>query len=163
VRRVAARAYAVEIVTMDQAARQLVEQMGLISEEDGLPRIAGRIFGYLLLEPTERSLDEIADSLGVSRASVSTDARRLVQIGLLERRSRPGDRRDYYVIAAEGFRRVIEQRIRSMRRFHELLIAARELPDMSPVVRDRIAQWDSAHEDVLAAFTAVLSRIDREA
>jgi len=144
---------------VDPAARRLVEQMGLLTEADGLPRIAGRIFGYLLLEPEERSLDEIAESLGVSRASVSTDARRLTQVGLLERRSRPGDRRDYYVVAPSGFRRVIEQRIRSMRQFHELLIAARELPSLSPEVRARIAVWDSAHEDVLVAFTTVLERL----
>ena len=75
-----------------------------MSEADGLPRIAGRIFGYLLLNPGECSLEDLSSALGVSRASVSNDARRLAQMGLLERRSRPGDRRDYYSISPDAFR-----------------------------------------------------------
>lgn len=145
---------------MDDVARRFVDQMGALSEEDGLPRIAGRIFGYLLLEADARSLDQIAEALAVSRASVSTDARRLVEIQLLERRSRPGDRRDYYAIAAGGFRRVIEQRIRSIQRFHDLLLSALAHPALAPEVRERLVVWDSAHEELLRAFSSVLERLD---
>lgn len=145
---------------MDDVERRFVDQMGALTEEDGLPRIAGRIFGYLLLQPDARSLDQIAEALAVSRASVSTDARRLVEIQLLERRSRPGDRRDYYVVAAGGFRRVIERRIRAIRRFHDLLLSVLAHPALAPEVRERLAVWDSAHEELLAAFTSVLERLD---
>jgi len=145
---------------VDDVARRFVDQMGVLSEEDGLPRIAGRIFGYLLLQPDARSLDQIADALDVSRASVSTDARRLVEIQLLERRSRPGDRRDYYVIAEGGFRRVIERRIRSIRQFHDLLLSTLAHPALAPAVRQRLAVWDSAYEELLRAFTSVLERLD---
>ena len=134
--------------------------MGLISEADGLPRIAGRIFGLLLLAPAECSLDEIAESLGVSRASVSTDARRLAEMGLLERRSRPGDRRDYYAVAPSSFRRLVESRIRTMERFHELLEDGRRLPLASPAVQARLAEWDQGHEEVIGAFRRVLDRVD---
>ena len=45
---------------MDAQKEQFVERMGLVSEADGLPRIAGRIFGYLLLTTGECSLDDLA-------------------------------------------------------------------------------------------------------
>lgn len=134
--------------------------MGLLSEADGLPRIAGRIFGYLLITPGECSLDEIAEALGVSRASVSTDARRLAQHGLLERRGRPGDRRDFYAISPDGFRNLVETRIQAMKRFHELLEEGRRLPHASPEVRARLQEWDQGHEEVLGAFRRVLERLD---
>jgi DNA-binding transcriptional regulator GbsR (MarR family) len=145
---------------VDTRTQQFIERMGLISEADGLPRIAGRIFGLLLLTPGECSLDEIAESLGVSRASVSTDARRLTEMGLLERRSRPGDRRDYYGVAPSSFRNLVESRIRTMQRFHELLEEGRRLPVASPAVQSRLAEWDQGHEDVIGAFRRVLDRLD---
>jgi DNA-binding transcriptional regulator GbsR (MarR family) len=147
---------------MDEASRRFIEQMGVMTEDEGFPRIAGRIFGYLLLAKNERSLDEIAEELGVSRASVSTDARRLSQMGLLERRSRPGDRRDYYMMAPSGVRRMIESRIQVIRRFHELLASAQSIPDIAPDVVSRIASWDEAHSLLLSAFTDVLERLNGE-
>src|SRR5687767_1293747 len=86
---------------VDDLTARFIERMGLFCEADGLPRIAGRIFGFLLLQPDECSLDDIADALGVSKASVSNDTRRLQQLGLLARVGRPGDRRDYYAVAPD--------------------------------------------------------------
>jgi DNA-binding MarR family transcriptional regulator len=147
---------------MDDASRRFIEQMGIMTEDEGFPRIAGRIFGYLLLERNERSLDEMAEELGVSRASVSTDARRLTQMGLLERRSRPGDRRDYYMMAPSGVRRMLESRIQVIRRFHELLASAQAIPGIAPDVVARLKSWDEAHSLLLSAFTDVLARMSRE-
>lgn len=144
---------------MDTRTQQFIERMGLIGEADGLPRIAGRIFGLLLVTPGECSLDEIAEALAVSRASVSTDARRLAEMGLLERRSRPGDRRDYYGVGRSSFRNLVESRIRTMERFHELLEEGSRLPLASPAVRSRLAEWDQGHEEVIGAFRRVLERL----
>jgi DNA-binding transcriptional regulator GbsR (MarR family) len=145
---------------VDARKEQFVERMGLASEADGLPRIAGRIFGFLLLTPGECSLDEIAAELGVSRASVSNDARRLSQIGLIERRSRPGDRRDYYRSAPDAFRHSIERRIEGLRRFHALIDDARALDITDEEVTARLAAWDDAHRLLLDAFTRLLATID---
>lgn len=145
---------------MDDGTRQFIERMGLLGEADGMPRIAGRIFGFLFLSDGEHTIDEIAEALGVSRASVSTDARRLVQMEVAERRSRPGDRRDYYAISPAAVRHSIEHRIQTLRRFHDLLESARALETPSPAVRARIAAWDEAHRLVVSAFERVLGELD---
>ena len=62
---------------MDTKTAGFIERMGLAFESDGLPRIAGRIFGLLLLSEDCRSLDELAAELKVSKGSVSTNARLL--------------------------------------------------------------------------------------
>src|ERR687895_1965085 len=123
---------------VDDRVARFVERMGLLTEADGLPRIAGRIFGFLLIQPGECSLDDMAAALGVSKASISTDTRRLEQLGLLERSSRPGDRRDYYVISRDVVPRSLEVRLERMRRFHDLLDKARSLPARSTTVRERL-------------------------
>ncbi len=86
---------------MDQQTQQIVERMGLHFEQDGLPRIAGRLLGYLLLSAEPKSLDELAEALRVSKSSVSTDARLLERMGTVERVAQLGDRRDFYRIACD--------------------------------------------------------------
>ncbi len=147
---------------VDARQAQFIERMGLMTESDGLPRIAGRIFGYLLLTPGECSLEDLASALGVSRASVSNDTRRLAQMGLLERRSRPGDRRDYYRLAPDAFRRSIEGRLENLRRFHDLIDEARSLASDDPEVRRRLVAWDDAHRLMQETFEGLLARLERQ-
>jgi DNA-binding transcriptional regulator GbsR (MarR family) len=144
-----------------QKTRQLIERIGVLHESEGLPRIAGRIFGLLLVTPGECSLDDMAETLGVSKASISTDARRLEQVGIVTRTSRPGDRRDYYAITPNALRQSLETKIRSMRQFQEILRDARTLPDATPEVRDRVDQWDAWYEDVLEVMATLVEKAAR--
>jgi DNA-binding transcriptional regulator GbsR (MarR family) len=140
------------------STRQLIERVGLLCETDGLPRIAGRIFGLLIVTPGECSLDDMAETLGVSKASISTDARRLEQFGIVVRTSRPGDRRDYYAIAPNALRQSLETKMRGMRQFQELLREARDLPDASSEVRERIDEWDAWYDDALEVMATLVEK-----
>jgi DNA-binding transcriptional regulator GbsR (MarR family) len=141
--------------------RQFVERVGVVMESDGLPRIAGRIFGLLLITPGECSLDDMADTLGVSKASISTDARRLEQLGIVIRTSRPGDRRDYYAVAPNALQQSLEIRTRAMRKFQELLRDADSLPDATPEVRDRLEEWDAWYEAALEVIATLNEKAAR--
>jgi DNA-binding transcriptional regulator GbsR (MarR family) len=118
---------------------QFIEYLGQLTEAEGMPRIAARIFGLLLLSPRELSLDEIAEQLAVSRASVSTDARRLEGCGFLERVTRRGDRRDYYRLASDYFVQAMERKAASIDRFAVVLAAGAELPGLDPTVQERMS------------------------
>jgi DNA-binding transcriptional regulator GbsR (MarR family) len=77
--------------------RLLVEEFGLMHEEMGGTRMAGRVAAWLLLcEPPVQSLTQISDALGVSKPAVCGAAKSLLQAGLVERVSEPGRRGDYY-------------------------------------------------------------------
>lgn len=93
---------------MHEAEQEFVERMGRALDAEGLPRIAGRLFGFLMLREGPFSLDELAEALKVSKASISTNGRLLERIGVAERTGRPGDRRDYYRIAPDAPDRVFE-------------------------------------------------------
>ena len=146
---------------MDERVERFIERMGMHAEEEGFTRIGGRIFGYLLLQPDDCSLDDMAEALGVSKASISTDARRLEQFGLLQRTTRPGDRRDYYSISEDVFARSLENSMERMRRFHQLMQQARTLPIRSPDVRVRFDDMDQAYELALGSMTEALARWSR--
>lgn len=80
-----------------------IEHMGRVAQADGIPRIAGRLFGFLIIHGGPCALGELATELQVSRGSVSTNARLLEQLGVVERVSRPGDRQDYYQLRPDPY------------------------------------------------------------
>jgi hypothetical protein len=97
-----------EITKLGPGAQQFVEGMGLYFERLAIPRIGGRILGLLMLAERPLTLDDMARALRVSRASVSTNARLSVAVGMVEHISLPGDRRDYYVFSRNAWTRRIE-------------------------------------------------------
>jgi DNA-binding transcriptional regulator GbsR (MarR family) len=158
---------------MDAQTARFIEQMGLALESDGLPRIAGRIFGLILISDDARSLDDLACELQVSKGSVSTNARLLEQRGILEQISRPGDRRDYYRAPPDLFSHTMAQHIARWQRFHEaigtartsLSIQSREVLErleeyeeayafMSQVISEALASWQASRGDRLAKVGA---------
>jgi len=88
-----------------------VEQMGLMMDHAGGARTLGRLFGLLLAAQQPLSLGDMATFLQVSKASISTNARRCQQVGLVHRVSKPGDRRDYYEISPGSFSRMLDSRV----------------------------------------------------
>jgi DNA-binding transcriptional regulator GbsR (MarR family) len=144
---------------MDAPTVNFIERMGLVLESDGLPRIAGRIFGLLLVSEDARSLDDLAAELRVSKGSVSTNARLLEQRGLLERVCRPADRRDYYSVPPDLFIHTMAQRLARWQRFHEAIGAARtSLPIRSPEVRDRLEEYEQADAFMSQVIRNALNR-----
>jgi predicted transcriptional regulator len=97
-----------ELDELGPGAQQFVEGMGLYFERLGVPRIGGRILGLLMLAERPLTLDDMARALKVSRASVSTNARMSVAVGMVEHVSLRGDRRDYYAFSPDAWTRRIE-------------------------------------------------------
>jgi len=98
-----------------------VEEVALFFESGGMPRIAGRIVGYLLVcDPPHRSVTELAQELDVSKGSVSTMTRMLRNTGLLEQAPVPGERARYMRLRDDGFEAVFEHQLRQVSAFAEL-------------------------------------------
>ena len=111
---------------MSDANDGFIEMMGRHFEEEGVPRIAGRLFGLLMLVERDSTLDELAETLKVSKGSVSSNARLLEDWGVAERVTRPGDRRDYYRIAPDMSERLVSRQIERMQLFIQRVGQSRE-------------------------------------
>ena len=96
-----------------QTEKQLfVEEVGIVFEQTGLPRMAGRLFGWLLVSDLpQQSAEQIGRTLIASKGSVSTSTRLLIQHGLIERLSMPGVRHDYFRIKTDALGHMIERGI----------------------------------------------------
>jgi DNA-binding transcriptional ArsR family regulator len=113
---------------LEPADEEFVERVGRFFEGDAAPRTSGRLLGLLLLAPGELSIDEMAERLRVSRASVSTNARRLESFGVVERVSHLGDRRDFYQIAPDLECTLLRHRMERLAQVGALLQAGTDTP-----------------------------------
>jgi len=107
------------------AVAAFIERFSLVVEEDGLPRIGGRILGLLIVRAEPLSFEDLAETLQISRGSVSTNTRLLEQRGIVRRVSRLGERRDLFEIGNDVHVRMLETMLRRQERMRDLAAESR--------------------------------------
>lgn len=131
-----------DIPTLSPEQQRFIESVGLYFEQYQLSRIGGRLLGLLTLLGGPFTLDQLSGALGVSRASVSTNIRVLVTLGIADHVSLPGDRRDYYRFSEDPWQHGMEARITSTRTMRRL--AEQGLAIVAPtdtVARPHLEEW----------------------
>ncbi len=135
---------------IQDAETDFIEGMGLILQADGMPRIAGRLMGLFVLRGGPFSFADLAETLEISRGSVSTNTRLLEDLGVIERVAIRGERQDYFRLAADPYAQIVERkRVRSIRAEEAIRRSADTLSEAGPEALDRIGS--------LANFFRVLS------
>jgi len=144
--------------------KQFVEDVGIVYEEMGWPRMAGRIFGWLLLcEPPHQSAEELANVVEASKGSISSMTRLLIQMGLVERMGIPGRRDTYYRIKPGSWSELMRARMAHLTALRELgerglaLIAGKD-----PGVRQRLQELRDLYAFLEQEIPALLDRYDQE-
>ncbi|MFC1901983.1 GbsR/MarR family transcriptional regulator [Chloroflexota bacterium] len=96
-------------VNLHDKERDFVEEVGIVFEKTGLPRMSGRVFGWLLIsDPPYQSPAELTEVLQASKGSISTTTRLLIQLGLIERFIIPGVRHDHFCLHRDALPRIIK-------------------------------------------------------
>jgi len=115
----------------EEAVLQFVEQFGLLLAESGMPRMAARVFAFVLADDAERyTARELARGLRVSPAAISESVRYLVLIGLLGREREPGARSDTFrVYDDDVWYAITMQRMETIGRWVHFLSDGVELLD----------------------------------
>ncbi len=136
---------------MDEDRERYVEEFGLLLEQFGLPRMVGRVLGVLLIsDPPERPAEELAEVLHASRGSISSSTRTLTQMGLVERRARPGERRDYFRVKPGAWRELMHRELQALPTFRQKAERGLQLKDHTDPeakqgleeMRDFYAYWE---------------------
>lgn len=106
-------------------------------EQFGMARMVGRVFGYLLIcDEDAVSFDQIREVLNASKGSISSTTKQLVQIGLIETVSLPGDRKTYFKVTDIELGKMLSQRMKFFENFSELLGKGRKLKNREDDVSD---------------------------
>src|SRR5580704_17705092 len=80
-------------------AHRFVEDVARLLIPWGVPPVAARLYGYLLLCPRPISLEQITEDIEISKSSASVAAPLLETYTLARRHSEPGTKRALYAVA----------------------------------------------------------------
>lgn len=107
---------------------------------EGLPLIAGRVIGWLLIcDPPEQTAAQLAAVLQVSRSSISSATRLLTPSGLVSGVRKRGERQEYFHITDDGWSRMLANRYAKTTAFrHVTDRGLAVLGDASPERRRRL-------------------------
>lgn len=108
---------------IEERRRILVEKNGLFMEKaDNLAPIEARIFSILLLSKEEgMTFDELVKFLNASKSTISTNLKKLEKKKMVSYYTKPGDRKKYFILSADGFLAKIDDDIRRYKQEHTLI------------------------------------------
>lgn len=141
-----------------------IEDIALFFERIGMPRMAGKILGVLLIaDPPAQSITDIGEKLNASKSSVSIMARLLVENGLIERVASPIPRRDYYRFKEGGWTLYMRQWMALMRELHQITERGLGLMDGKPeAMKERLQEAHDLFSLLEERFPALLEHLEKE-
>lgn len=123
---------------MDKEKAAYIEETGLVFEEFGMTRMAGRILGYLLVcDKDEVSFNEIGKALHASKGSISGTTKLLINVGMVEQVSLPGDRKTYFRISRTKVGTILKARISQFETLSETFSKGKQLKTRE----DEVSVW----------------------
>jgi DNA-binding transcriptional regulator GbsR (MarR family) len=139
-----------------------VDELGLLVESEGwMPRIAGRALGWLLVAPEPQCQADLCEVLQASGGAISTATRLLIAKGLVQRVTRPGDRRTYMKVPPNAWRVMEEDGLQTVRRYRALADRARDaVPDGNDTGAENLARMSAYFGIVEDRMRAVLAHLD---
>jgi DNA-binding transcriptional regulator GbsR (MarR family) len=149
--------------SLPPAVATFIERFALLAEEDGFPRIAGRILALLIVRGEPLSFDELVSTLQISRGSVSTNTRLLEQRGIVRRISRLGERKDLFEIGDDVHRRMLETMLRRQHRMRDLAAQSRrEFPQAESRARSSLKEMEDFFSVIIEATEKALEKLRRK-
>ncbi len=145
--------------------KQFAEEVGIVFEQTGMPRMAGRILGWLLIsDPSHQSTEQITKALIASKGSISTMTRLLIQIGLIERLSLPGVRCDYFRLRSDAWQHMIGRGLtEEIKMVRQLADRGLELlGDKTPVTKNWLEEMRDVYTFLEHEFPTLLERWEKE-
>jgi hypothetical protein len=143
---------------------RFVEDVGIYIENEGLPRMAGRIMGWLLIcDPPRQTAAQLASALRASRGSISTMTQLLIRFGLIERVGVPGERQDFFQMKAGAAAYRLDDGVRRTQAFHYIL--DRGLPlvaDQPPESQERLLEFLDLCLFIEREWPSLIDRWQRE-
>jgi DNA-binding transcriptional regulator GbsR (MarR family) len=149
-------------MTDDEA--QFIEAVAALLSSYGLPPMAGRMWGYLLIcDPPEQTAAQVSEGLHASRGAISGTARMLATAGFIRRARKRGDRREYFSAPPEAFDAMLKDAARSYARFRQTIeLGLRALADRPPTARERLRRLHDAFSFVEREIPLLVERYLRE-
>jgi len=144
--------------------KHFIEDISLYFEQMGLPRMAGRVLGVLLItDPPQQSLNDLCEVLQTSKSALSTTTRLLTETGLIERVPSPKPREVAFEFKPGGWVTFMRMRLRLMASLHEIAERGLELLKDEPfALRERLQEAHDMFSLIEEQLPVLLRRIEQD-
>ena len=146
------------------ALQRFIDEVGLYSERAGLPLLAGRLLGWLLVaDPPLQPLATVAAGLGTTRGIIRLAAQPLIHLGIVEMVNPPGDENEYFRLSMAGWSRMVAHQLSEVAAFgalaeHGLAL----LVEAAPERRERLLHVRNLYASLERALPELLARWEHE-
>jgi len=149
---------------LNDARQHFILGLSRISRFWGFPKAMGAIFGALYLSPEPLCLDELVIQAGVTKGAISTNVRALERLGMVHKKIRIGERRDFYS-AETDFWKIIKGTLKEREKseFDHALrsvdesLAMTQAPELSP----EDAKLAAFYQQRLGAMGSFFGKLDK--
>lgn len=144
--------------------RQFIEDIGILYGGMGFPRMAGRIFGWLLVcEPPYQSAEQLATIVEASKGSISSMTRLLIQMGMVEKIGIPGRRDTCYRVRSGSWTELMKNHLANLTAMRKLAEQGLDLiVDRAQESRQRLQELRDFHAFLEREIPALLDRYKQE-
>jgi DNA-binding transcriptional regulator GbsR (MarR family) len=153
------------IMQIKEAKGQFIEAWGTLGSNWGINRAMAQIHALLLISTEALSTEDVMEELNMSRGSANTNLRMLMDWGLVEKRLKLGERREFFLAEKDiwkVFTKIVyERRKRELEPLRKLLIELRQVKTGSTVTDEERAFMDmiASLDDFSATADKVLGKM----
>ena len=148
---------------MDKKQLNYIEENGILFEKLGMTRMAGRVFGYLIVsDNSEDSFEDIRRALKASKGSISGTTKQLVNAGFIQPVSLSGDRKTYYRLNKIEVGKILEGRLDLFVKFSEMTSKGRELRSGEDELTDWLRETSTFYDWVGGEIKEIINKWERD-
>lgn len=133
---------------LDEARDVMISALAQSMVAYGVTPSVGRIYAVLYFAASPLTLDDIKDEVAMSKASVSTGVRELIDTGMVVKVWKKGDRKDHYIAEKDFFKNFLSFMVKMLRLERGILYKAVEQTE--PVMREIAEHGTDSHIRELA-------------
>lgn len=104
---------------------RIIEKFGIYFAEVGLSKTYGRLFGFFMTTTQPTSMGKLVEKLQISKSTASTELRRLLAMGVIEKVLLPDERADFYQLKKNIWSVNLSQKVQDIRKLQAIV---KEIP-----------------------------------
>lgn len=99
----------------------IIEKFGIYFDEVGLNKTYGRMFGVFMTTMEPVSMGKLVEELQISKSTASTELRRLLSMGVIEKVLLPDERADFYQLKQNIWTGNLHQKIQDVKKLRSIV------------------------------------------
>lgn len=98
-----------------------IEKFGIYFDEVGLSKTYGRMFGFFMTTSQPTSMGQLVEKLQISKSTASTELRRLLMMGVIEKVLLPEERADFYQLKKNIWNVNLNQKVQDVKKLRNII------------------------------------------